>query len=359
MPGIIRNGQCHKIGSSPGTSEYKSRNEENTSYLIPHGLNKLKQHYVVIIFFLWDLYLDVYNVRKLYGEKESISNQGCVFALIITTLMQPTEPHPLKTNQRVKRDYKCPESQKEGLQFIHFPFDFLFFYSDHKRKERRKNRGRSQAVRERLYVLTLLLIIIIIMAIASSSLCTSCLFLSIITHCSLARWSTINKQKIASQRRRRTNSPWLCWSYSNPIKTNRFFPINRETECVCRLGRDAELYLCVPANRSSVISEYMNDGNGRDIFQRWLPTRFIAPHVPQRGLPVLHSEAAKSESRGPNRTLQGCKLKVMWCVFCVRQSKPKLNTILYIRIEHTVNQKDATFPPKMISDGFFRVKCKY
>ena len=125
-----------------------------------------------------------------------------------------------------------PRQSERGAS-IHFPFDFLFFYSDHERKERRKNRGRSPAVRERLHVLILLLIIIISMAIASSSLCTSSLFLSIITHCSLARWSTINKQKIASQRCRRTNSPWLYWSYSSPIKTNRFFTINREIDCVC------------------------------------------------------------------------------------------------------------------------------
>lgn len=51
MPGIIRNGQSYNIGSSPGTSEYKRRNEENMSYLIPHGLNMLKQHYVVIVSF--------------------------------------------------------------------------------------------------------------------------------------------------------------------------------------------------------------------------------------------------------------------------------------------------------------------
>lgn len=104
-------------------------------------------------------------------------------------------------------------------------------------------------------------------SLSSPSLCTCRLFLSIITHCSLARWSTINKHKIASRRRKRTISPRLCWSYSKPIKTSRFSTIDREIECVCGLQRDAELYLCVPANRSSVVPEYMSNGHGRDMSQ--------------------------------------------------------------------------------------------
>ncbi len=83
---------------------------------------------------------------------------------------------------------------------IHLPFDFLFFHSPHMKNERRKrrSRGRSLALRERLYCMSLSL------SSLSSSLFLSLLrlaFLSIITHCSLARWSTINKCKIASQRR--------------------------------------------------------------------------------------------------------------------------------------------------------------
>lgn len=68
-----------------------------------------------------------------------------------------------------------------------------------------------------------------------------------------------------------------------------------------RLWRDTELYLCVPANRSLVVAEYMSNGNGRGIFQCVVQTRFSASYVSQRGQPVLHSDVALNKLRRPNQ----------------------------------------------------------
>lgn len=140
--------------------------------------------------------------------------------------------------------------QSETGTSTHLHFHFLFFYSVHKRNGRRKRRslGWSLEVRERLSVLFFFLPIIIShhSSFSFPPLCRSGLFLSIITHCSLARWSTINRQQNSFPEMQTLSPAWLYWSYSSPVKANRFFKIGREIQYVARLWGNTGLYcICV------------------------------------------------------------------------------------------------------------------